>query len=119
MAKSRFTEEDKLRIRMLHEERGLSYAAIAGLYHVAPITINRVCNPKIAEKQAAETKLNRPKYYERALAESKIIYRAYSLKFHHENDEQLIKHLSKQDNVSEYIRKLILQDMERQKKTEE
>ena len=119
MAKSRLTEADKLHIRNLHEEHGLSYAAIAVRYQVAPITINRVCNPKIAEKQAADTKLNRPKYYEKAVADDKVSYRSFSFKFHRMNDQQVIDQLIKQENKSEYIRNLILQDIERQKRSKE
>ena len=119
MAKSRLTEEDKIHIRELHEKHKLSYAAIAARYQVAPITINRVCNPKIAEKQAADTKLNRPKYYEKAVTDDKVLYRSFSFKFHRTNDQQVIDQLVRQENKSAYIRSLILQDIERQKKMKE
>ena len=114
MAKSKLTEEDKLRIRNLREEHGLSYAVLAAHFQVSPMTINRVCNPKIAEKQAADTKLNRPKYYAKAAASDKASYRSFSFKFHRTNDCQVIEQLVRQENKSEYIRDLVMQDIDRQ-----
>lgn len=115
MAKSPLTEKDKVNIRKLHIEHGLSYAAIAVRYGVSPITINRVCNPGVAARQAAASRLARPNYAAKEAAMDKIRYKSYTLKFHREKDAAIIKQLETQENKLDYIRNLIQQDIDQSK----
>ena len=114
MARSKFTEEDKHMIRKLHDEMKMPYAAIALQYGVAPITINRICNAAVAARQAAETKRNRPKYYQRYNEEQRQAYVPISFYLHREYDADIIEQIKKQDSQVDYLRKLVLADMRRQ-----
>lgn len=119
MAKSKFTEEDKHMIRKLHDEMKMPYAAIALQYGVAPITINRICNPKVAEKQARARKIYRAKNIKKEAEHQKKTYRHYSVRFHREKDKDIIVHLQSKENTVDYIRTLILADMEKNREDSE
>ena len=91
----------------------MPYAAIALQYGVAPITINRICNPKVAEKQAKARKLYRAKNIKKEAEHQKKTYRHYSVRFHREKDKDIIEHLQTKENTVDYIRNLILADMDK------
>lgn len=114
MARSRFSEEDKENIRRLREEEKLSYTAIGEIYNVAPITINRICNAAVAARQAAETKRNRHKYYQRYNEEQRQAYVPISFYLHRDYDADIIEQIKKQDSQVDYLRKLVLDDMARE-----
>lgn len=114
MAKSKITEEQKAEIRRLHDEAGLSYAALAVRFDVAPITINRICKPDLAARQAAAQKEYRQKNgYAAESQVSKQTFRIYSFRCHRENDKKIIDHLDRMENYSEYLRGLIQTDMDK------
>lgn len=113
MVKSTFSEEDKDLIRKLHDEDGLSYAAIAARYGVAPITINRICRPDLAARQAEQRKQYRINNSIRVQEYEKQAYRNYSIRFHRKNDADIIKQLDQQENIIGYIRALIAADVAR------
>ncbi len=114
MAKSPLTEEDKEQIRKLYQETDLSYAAIALRYGVSAVTINRICRPEMAARQAASTKLSRKNYAAREAALAKERYKSVLLKFHREYDADVIEQLEQQENKIDYVRTLILQDIQQQ-----
>lgn len=119
MAKSPLTEKDKADIRRLHEDHKVPYAALALRYGVSSATINRICKPDLAVRHAAATKLSRPNYAMMEAAKAKVRYKSYSLKFHRERDESIILHLEQQENKLDYIRKLILLDIQQKNREPE
>ena len=114
MTKSRFTEKEKAYIRSLHDESGLSYHTIAAQYGVSTATINRICRPALAAKQAAFNKQVRSKYAAREAEIAKVRNKRFSLTFHRTNDSAVIEQLEKQENINDYVRNLILRDIEEQ-----
>ena len=119
MTRSRFTEKDREDIRRLHDEEGLSFASIAKMYRVAPITINRICNPDVAARQAAEAKRNRSKYYQRDNEILRPTYVPLSFYLHPERDADIIEQIKKQDSQIEYLRNLVLADIQRERESQE
>lgn len=60
--------------------------------------------------KASEARLRATKKYEKANI------RQYLLKFHKTHDAEIIEKLDSQESKNNYIRQLILQDLEREKK---
>ena len=118
MTKSRFTDKDREDIRRLHDEEGLSYVAIAKMYRVAPITINRICKPDVAARQAEEARRNRSKYYQRYNDEQRQAYVPVSFYLHRESDADIIEQIKKQESQVEYLRKLVLADIRRERRSQ-
>ena len=119
MVKLRLTEKERDDIRRLHDEDGLSYAAIAKMFNVAPITINRICNEEVAARQAEAARYNRAKYYQRDNEILRPTYVPLTFYMHPERDASIIAQFKKQTSQIGYLRKLVLADIEQEKESKE
>lgn len=113
MARVIFTDEDKAKMIKQHDE-GMSYAALAAIYGVAPITINRICNPDVAERQRKARQVYAEKTKDKKMERQKKNFRRYNVTFHNVNDKKIIAHLDNKDNINGYLRNLILSDIEQE-----
>lgn len=106
----RFTEEEKAEIQKAHEA-GVPYKALAVRYGVSPATIMRVCRPDTYERQLAANRKYQSDNIKKINAARKIMYKNYRLSFHSVNDAAVIDHLDKQENVTDYVRQLVIGDI--------
>lgn len=107
----RFTEEEKAEIRTAHEA-GVPYNALAEMHGVSSATIMRVCRPDIYEKQKAANRKYQAGNVKKINEARKMTYRNYRLSFHSVNDAEVIDHLDKQENVTDYVRQLVTSDID-------
>lgn len=106
----RFTEEEKAEIQKAHEA-GVPYKALAVRYGVSAATIMRVCRPDTYERQLAANRKYQSDNIKKINAARKIMYKNYRLSFHSVNDAAVIDHLDKQENVTDYVRQLVIGDI--------
>lgn len=109
--KPKLTEEQKIEIRKLHDA-GMPYPALAAKYNVAPATIMRACRQDLYERQKASNRKHQAENYEKIYAGLKKTYKNYRLSFHTVNDANVIEQLDKQDNVQDYVRQLVTNDID-------
>ena len=106
----KLTEEQKAAIKDAHDA-GVPYTALAVQYRVSNATIMRACRPDYYEKQKAANRKYQAKNVKRINDARKELYRNYRLALHVENDAEVIEQLDKKENVTGYIRQLVLRDM--------
>ena len=115
---SKLTDEQKLQIRKLRDEEGRSYPSLAAQFDVSQNTIIRICRPDYY-KAGLKASL---KYQEENIKDiyekRKANYSFYRLTFHNEYDAAVIEVLNAQDNVQNYIRELILNDIQNSEREE-
>ena len=109
--KQKLTDEQKAQIRELREKEGIPFAALAARFGVSQNTIIRVCKPTVYEKTLASNRRSNANNASSIYQNEKISRRRFVLAFSHRNDPHVIKHLEKQDNVQDYVRQLIINDM--------
>lgn len=107
----KFTEEEKEDIRKAHDA-GVPYKALAVKHDVSSATIMRICRPEIYEKQLAANRKYQADNIKKINAARKASYKNYRLSFHADNDAAVIDQLDKQDNVTEYVRQLVSNDID-------
>lgn len=110
MAKSKLTEENKKEIRRLSEE-GYSRAALAAQFDVSKQTIQRILNPDYYARTLAQSKeyqRNNAKQIRKRVVSSR---REYFIAFSYKNDAAVIERLDKENNVNDYIRNLVTEDI--------
>ena len=110
-SRSRLSEADKILIKKLRNEERIPYAAIAANFGVSSATINRICNPDLAARQAEANRQYRARNKAKDLENQRKKYRNYRIRFHRDNDKEVIEHLDKQENVLDYVRQLILKEI--------
>ena len=108
--RSKLTEEERDEIRRLHKLK-LPYAALAGKYDVSSRTISRICHPDAYERQKESNRKYQSENVGKINSKRQKNYQTYRLSFHLINDEAVIHQLSKQENVQDYVRKLIMDDI--------
>ena len=106
----RFTEEEKAEIRQAHDA-GVPYNALAVKHGVSSATIMRVCRPELYEKQLAANRKYQADNIKKINAARKVTYKHYRLAFHADNDSAVIDHLDKKENVTDYVRHLVIDDI--------
>ena len=107
---AKLTEKDKSLIRTLRSQ-GLPYKAIAVRFDVSQKTIIRICNPEYNERQKASNRKYQAEKGEQIRAKRAESSQRFELSFHTTHDSDVVEHLSKQENVQDYIRQLVLQDI--------
>lgn len=111
---SKFTEKEKGEIRRLRDEN-LSYAELAGRFGVSVNTIIRICNPDYYHKQKESNKIYQTNNAEKIMNRQMTSYRQFRFRFHVINDAEIIAFLEKQENVQNYLRQRVLEDIAKQK----
>ena len=112
MGKSKLTEQDRKDIRKLADE-GYSSAALAAKYGVSYTTIHRVLNPDYYAKGLARAIEYQKENYPAVHNRDSLNRRVYRFSFNREKDERIISQLDKQDNIHDYIRRLVIADIEK------
>lgn len=107
---TKLTEKDKALIRKLYEQ-GLPQRALAARFEVSKQTITRICNPEYAERQKEANRKYQAEKGEQIRAQRAETTKNYHLVLHTVNDAPVVEQLNKQENVSGYIRQLVLQDI--------
>ena len=108
---AKLTEKEKSLIRKLHNEQGLPHRALAARFKVSKQTIIRICNPEYAERQKEANRKYRAEKSKQIDAQRSESSRRYQVRFHTVNDAPVVAQLDKQENVQDYIRQLVLQDI--------
>jgi len=112
MRKKFLSPEIKKEIHQMHHKNGYPKKKLAEMYDVSYNTIRRICDPKLYEKQKAENKEYKAKNKAKIRETEKNNYYTPKIKFHKTNDKAIIMKLQEQKNLNDYIRKLILKDLE-------
>ena len=110
MANRKLSDQDKLEIRRLHKQ-GISITALAANYEVSYNTIRRVVNPELYAQQLKKTAQYQKENLQQIYEKNKMSLRSYYIQFHRNHDAEIIKHLDAQENVTQYIRDLVTEDM--------
>lgn len=106
----KLTEKDKSLIKKLRDQ-GLPCTAIAARFDVSAQTIRRICNPDYYERQKESNRKYRAEKSKQIDAQRAESTRRYQIRFHTVNDAPVVEQLNKQENVADYIRNLVLQDI--------
>lgn len=114
MARKRLTEDQKKEIRRLAAE-GHTQSALAALFEVSTMTIHRVTNPEYYAKTLERSKEYQRENGERIRKLRNQTRRDYRISFGCKTDAAVIEQMDKQENVSEYIRTLVTDDIEKNK----
>ena len=112
MRKKFLSVEQKEEIYQKHHRDGYPLKNLAVMYDVSFNTVYRICNPEIYEAQKLKNKEYRLKNKEKIKLTEKNNYYSPKIKFHTINDKEIIEKLKEQDNLNNYIRTLILKDIE-------
>lgn len=112
---SKLTQEQKEEIKKLREELGMPYSGLAAHYGVSSSTIMRICRPDYAEQQRKSNREYQTRNVSRITKRRKERYRIIQLKFHVTHDKDVVDFLNKQDNVQDYVRQKILEDIKQKK----
>ena len=115
---SKFTEEQKETIRKLHFEADVPYRDLALQYEVSFNTILRICEPETYKKHLAASKEYQKVNIKAIAAQRANSLRKFSLALSKQNDSDIIEYLEGKDNVSQYLRDLVYNDMVDSKKTD-
>lgn len=108
---TKLTQDQKEEIKKLREELRMPYNGLAAHFGVSSSTIMRICRPDYAEQQKKSNREYQARNLSRITERRKERYRIIQLKFHLEHDKDVVEFLNKQDNVQDYIRKKILEDI--------
>ena len=117
MAARKLTEKDKNEIRKLSKE-GHKQVALAAIFGVSVQTIYRILNPEYYAKSLARSRKYQKDNKERIQQQRYNSRRDYRLSFNLEADADIIRHLDKQENINNYIRTLISNDIKKSTKTD-
>ena len=110
MGKSKLSHEDKTTIQKLFRE-GVSIPALALKYDVAYVTIKRIVYPEFyAENLAQSAKYNKENSRLIHQQEGKT-FRRFSFKLNRTKDAEISRELDRKENVSQYIKELIVADI--------
>lgn len=112
MGKRKLTDQDKIAIRNLFEE-GNKPASIAARFGVSRQTIHRVLNPDYYERNLSQAREYHRENSEQIQKRRANRRRDYKLSFSYKSDADVIDHLDKQENVNEYIRGLVVEDIKK------
>ena len=112
MGRSKLTDADRAEIRKMAKE-GHSQSALAKLFGVSQMTIHRTLNPDYYARTLESSKAYQRENAEQ-IQERRASRRDYRLSLSPENDSDLIAHLDKKENVTEYIRNLLKEDLKKE-----
>ena len=112
MRKKFLTQEQKKEIYLIHHEDGCPKQKLAEMYGVSYNTIRRICDPALYEEQKLANKEYKIKNKAKIRETDKNNFYRPALKFHKINDRAIIAKLESQDNLNDYIRSLIMKDIE-------
>lgn len=117
MGRSKLTEADKNEIRKLSKE-GYSRVALAAKYEVSRQTIQRVLNPEYYAKTLEQAKEYQKENGQRIRRYRTNTRRDYYLSFSLEQDAAVVVQLDKQENLNDYIRNLVADDINKKQQSE-
>lgn len=117
MARSKLTEENKNEIRRLNKE-GYTQASLAELFGVSKQTIYRVINPDYYAKNLQQSIVYQRENKDRIRQRRINTRKDYFLSFNSETDAAVISQLDKQENVQDYIRILVTDDIKKNSQSE-
>lgn len=112
MRKKFLSQEIKEEIYQMHHINGYPKNKLAEMYDVSYNTIRRICDPQLYERQKLENKEYKAKNKAKLRETEKNNYYTPKIKFHKVNDKTVIVKLQQQDNLNDYIRNLIIKDIE-------
>lgn len=112
MRKKFLSSEIKEEIFQMHHTNGYPKKKLAELYDVSYNTIRRICDPKLYEKQKLKNKEYKAQNKAKIRETEKNNYYTPKIKFHKTNDKAVIAKLQEQENLNDYIRNLIIKDIE-------
>ena len=91
----------KAAIEAVHDT-GVPYTAVAVL---------RVCRQDTYERQKAANRRYQAANIKKITETRKVTHQNYRLSFHANSDSEVIERLNSQENVTDYIRQLVLRDI--------
>ena len=110
MGRNKLTEEDRVEIRRLFKE-GHSRASLAAQFSVKPVTISRCVNPNYYRKTLDGAMEYQRENAKRIRAQEKETRRRYHLSYNLVKDAAVIQRLDQEENISDYIRALVTDDI--------
>lgn len=111
MARGRkLMDDQKAAIEAAHDT-GAPYTALAVQYGVSVATILRVCRQDTYERQKAANRRYQAANIKKITETRKVTHQNYRLLFHANSDSEAIERLNSQENVTDYIRQLVLRDI--------
>lgn len=117
MAKGKLTEQNKAEIRRLYADEGYTQDSLAVLYGVSKRTIIRVLNPEYYARELQRSieyqRKNKTKIRQHRLDTRKDYFLSYST----ERDAAVIEKLDAQENIQDYIRTLVTDDISKDNKS--
>ena len=112
MGRSKLSDKDKMQIRKLSKE-GYSRAALAAMYEVSTQTIHRVMNPDYYARNLARSVHYQRENADRIQKQRASTRREYRLSFSLKNDASIVRRLDREENINDYIRMLVLEDIKK------
>ncbi len=108
---SKLTEEDKQTIRYLHHEVGASYRDLSLRYEVHYNTILRICNADAYAKHLDRSRQYQKENNKTITAQNRSKQRRCYFTLSKKDDAAIIAYIDAQDNLNQYIKELIVNDM--------
>lgn len=112
---SKLTEDQRAEIIKLREEKKISYNALAAQFGVSSNTIIRICRPEYYEQHKKASR-EYQKGNSKISQYRKENYKNFSLGFHIANDADVIEFLSEQENIQNYVRQKVREDINKRNK---
>lgn len=103
-------DDQKAAIEAVHDT-GVPYTALAVQYGVSVATILRVCRQDTYERQKTANRRYQAANIKKITETRKVTHQNYRLSFHANSDSEVIERLNSQENVTDYIRQLVLRDI--------
>lgn len=103
-------DDQKAAIEAVHDT-GVPYTALAVQYGVSVATILRVYRQDTYERQKAANRRYQAANIKKITETRKVTHQNYRLSFHANSDLEVIERLNSQENVTDYIRQLVLRDI--------
>ena len=116
---SKLTDNQREDIRRLHNEVGVTYKDLALQFEVSYNTILRICNPDIYQKHLQGARKYQKENQKKIVDNNRAKLRRYFVVFNKQDDAEVISHIDAKENMSQYIKDLIVSDMEASKSEQE
>ena len=102
---AKLNKQQKVEIKEKYEAGGITIRGLADEYGVGATTISRIIYPEYAEKERESLK-NRTD-----VSSKEKSAKTYAVRFHSEKDAALLEKLESVDNITDYIRGLVREDI--------
>lgn len=116
MRRARLTISEREEIRNLHVS-GYSISNLAKLYGVSFNTIKRIVDPEAYAKHLQSASQYNSENEKRIREQRSKSLRRFGFSLHKVKDREIIDALNGQENITQYIRDLIADDIEKEKRS--